>query len=64
MLLLSNATYTITMDRSNFKNVFEYISKIDMYEIIAYMLPIVLDINVLIIFMGAFTIIPVANNIM
>lgn len=64
MLLLSNATYTITMDRSNFKNVFEYISKIDMYEIIAYMLPIVLDINVLIIFIGAFTIIPVANNIM
>lgn len=52
------------MDRSNFKNVFEYISKIDMYEIIAYMLPIVLDIKVLIIFMGAFTIIPVANNIM
>ena len=64
MLLLSNATYTITMDRSNFKNVFEYISKIDMYEIIAYMLPIILDIKVLIIFMGAFTIIPVANNIM
>ena len=52
------------MDKVIFKKIFEYISKIDMYEITAYMLPIALDINVLIIFMGAFTIIPVANNIM
>lgn len=52
------------MDKIIFKNTFEYISKIDIYEMIAYILPIVLDIKVLIIFMGAFTIIPVANNIM
>ena len=51
------------MDKIIFKNKFEYIFKIDIYEIIAYILPIVLDIKVLIIFIGAFTIVPVANKI-
>ena len=55
--------YTIAIDNIIFKNMFEYISKIDIYEIIAYILPIVLDIKVLIILIGAFTIVPVANKI-
>ena len=55
--------YTIAMDKVIFKNIFEYISKIDIYEIIAYILPIVLDMNVLSILIGAFTIVPVANKI-
>ena len=55
--------YTIAIDRLPFKNMLEYISKIDMYEMIAYILPIVLDINVLIIFIGALTIVAVANKI-
>ena len=51
------------MDNIIFKIVFEYISKIDIYEMIAYALPIVLDINVLIIFGGSFNTVPVANKI-
>ena len=51
------------MDSIIFNTVLEYISKIDMYEIIAYMLPIVLDIKILNIFNGAFTIVAVANKI-
>lgn len=56
--------YTIAIDNIIFNIVFEYISKMDVYETIAYMLPSILEINVLIIFSGAFTIVPVANKIM
>ena len=55
--------YTIAIDKVIFRKMLEYISKIDMYEIIAYMLPMVLDIKVLIILIGDFIIVPVANKI-
>lgn len=61
--MLLKAIYTIAIDKTIFKNVFEYISKIDMYEIIAYILPIVLDMKVLSILIGDLTIVPVANKI-
>ena len=63
MFLLPKAIYTIVNDKIIFKNKLEYISNIDIYETIAYILPIALDINVLIIFGGTLTIIPVANKI-
>lgn len=55
--------YTIEIDKIIFSNVLEYISNVDIYETIAYILPIVLDMRVLIILIGAFNIVPVANNI-
>jgi len=51
------------MDKTVFKNMLEYIWLSPIYEIIAYILPIVLDIRVLVILIGAFKIIPVANKI-
>lgn len=56
--------YTIAIDSIIFNAIFEYIFKIDIYEAIEYKLPSMLEINVLIIFSGAFTIVPVANKIM
>ena len=56
--------YTIAIDKVIFRNVLEYIYRTDIYEIIAYMLPIVLATNVLIILGGNLSIVPVANNIM
>ncbi len=55
--------YTIEIDKTILSKVLEYISKGDMYETIAYILPITLDIKVLIILIGALTIVPVANRI-
>ena len=63
MFLGLYAIYTIEIDKITFKNIFEDIFKIDIYDIIAYILPIVLDKKVLIIFIGAFNIIPVAYKI-
>jgi len=55
--------YIITTDKVIFNIKFEKIVKSDIYVSTAYMLPIVLDINILIILIFVFKIVPVANNI-
>lgn len=62
-LLGEKATYIIKIDKAIFNIKFEYIRIVDIYESIAYILPIKLDKVSLIIFISIFNITADANRI-